>query len=143
MTYVSNKWITYVLTIVEVLYALSKALGSKWISNIILSEILENHDKCGEVCSHNAMLVLEEKGYRIGKYSSGMSFWFPKETNGEQLLICAKTETDHAIQYYQDATIGNATQKDTAISLTLSPADSTTMERIHKHPIFIFLIYFF
>ena len=47
---------------------------TKWISNIILSEILENHDKCGEVCSHNAMLVLAEKGSRIGKYSSGMSF---------------------------------------------------------------------
>ena len=32
---------------------------------------------------------------------------------------------------------GNGTQKDTAISLTLILAESTTKERNHKHPVFI------
>ena len=38
--------------------------------------------------------------------------------------MCAKTGQE--IKYYQDATIGNGTQKDTAVSLTLIPAYSTT-----------------
>ena len=38
--------------------------------------------------------------------------------------MCAKT--DQEIKYYQDATIGNGTQKDTAVSLTLILAYSTT-----------------
>ena len=34
--------------------------------------------------------------------------------------LCAKT--DRAIKYYQEATLGNVTQNDTAINLTLRPA---------------------
>ena len=43
--------------------------------------------------------------------------------------MCAKT--DQEIKYYQDATIGNGTQKDIAICLTLILAKSTTKERNH------------
>ena len=45
--------------------------------------------------------------------------------------MCANT--DKAIKYYQDATFGNPTQKDTAAVLTLRPAMTTTQERNHKH----------
>ena len=55
----------------------------------------------------------------------------PKETNGGLLHMCVKT--DQAIKYYQDATIGNEKQVDIVISLTLTPADSITKKRNHKH----------
>ena len=66
------------------------------------------------IYSHNAMLVLAKKGSRIGKCCSGKSFWHqieqdPKEPNRGQMLMCANI--DKAIKYYQDATLGNATQK--------------------------------
>ena len=56
-----------------------------------------------------------------------------------QLLMCAKK--DQEIKYYQDATIGNRSQKDTTISLTLILAESTTKERNHKHPVFFFFFF--
>ena len=43
----------------------------------------------------------------------------PTESNGGQLLMCAKT--DQAIKYYLDATLGDVTQKDIAINLSYRP----------------------
>ena len=46
--------------------------------------------------------------------------------------MCANT--DKAMKYYQDATIGNATQKGYCNQFfTLRPSMTTTQERNHKH----------
>ena len=62
------------------------------------------------IFSHNAMLVLAKNGSRIGKCCSGKSFKNgvgSKRNKWMHLLMCANT--DQAIKYYQDATIGNET----------------------------------